>query len=284
MHHCCSLNIINFADDSTAYLIHDDINSAIPLINRELEGVDEWVCANKLSLNTSKTAYTIFSNMSQSNTPNLLIRNTEIMPCQIQKFLGVTLDNNLNFKDHINFISNKVKSANGILWKLSQFCPNEVLTKIYYTLVYPYLIYGVEIWGNSSKTALDRLSRLVQTAQKRTKPNVSNSTPNLHQHLSVPQIHKFFSLIRCYKYYKLKSNNYFCLKFSSLHPTHDINTRSNANNQFNTPNINIERVKWSFFYSAYDYWNHLPIPIRNSENISSFKRRVRQHIGNSIIQ
>ena len=281
MHRCCHLNIINFADDSTAYLIHDNVNSAIPLINRELEGVDKWVCANKLSLNTSKTAYTIFSNMRQSNISNIMIRNTEIIACQKQKFLGVTLDNKLNFKDHINNMSSKVKSANGILWKLSQFCPSEVLTKIYYALVYPYLIYGVEIWGNSSKVALDRLGRLVQTAQKRTIVNVNNPTRNLNHHLSVPQIHKFFSLMRCYKYYRLKSSDYFYEKFSSLHPTHNINTRFNANNQLNTPIITLEKVKCSFFYSAFNYWKHLPIPIRDSENISAFKRKVRKYIENS---
>ena len=278
MHRCCHLNIINFADDSTAYLIHDDINAAIPIINRELEGVDKWVCANKLSLNTSKTAYTIFSNLRHSNTPNIMIRNTEIIACQKQKFLGVTLDNRLNFKDHINNISSKVKSASGILWKLSQFCPSDVLMKIYYALVYPYLIYGVEIWGNSSKVALNRLGRLVLTAQKRTKINVSNHTRTIRYHLSVPQIHQFFSLMRCYKYYRLKSNDYFYEKFSSLHSIHNINTRFNVNNQLNTPQISLEKVKCSFFYCALNYWNHLPITIRNSVTISGFKRKVRHYI------
>ena len=207
-----------------------------------------------------------------------MIRNTEIMACHKQKFLGVTLDNKLNFKDHINNISSKVKSANGILWKLSQFCPSEVLTKIYYSLVYPYLIYGVEIWGNSSRVALDRLGRLVQTAQKRTKTNEAIPVLASKHHLSVPQIHKLFSLVRFYKYYRLKSNDYFFEKFSSLLPNHNINTRFNANNQLNTPRITVEKMKSSFFYSAYNYWKHLPGPIRETGNIYSFKRIVRQHI------
>ena len=189
-----------------------------------------------------------------------------------------TLDNKLNFKDHINNISNKVKSANGILWKLSQFCPSEVLTKIYYSLVYPYLIYGVEIWGNSSRVALDRLGRLVLTAQKRTKTNETIPSIDIKHHLSVSQIHKLFSLVRCYKYYKLKSNDYFFEKFSSLLPNHDINTRFNASNQLNTPRITVEKMRCSFFYSVFNYWKDLPVPIRDSENISSFKRRVQQHI------
>ena len=201
MHLCCKhLKVINFADDSTAYLTRDNARSAIPVVNYDLEKLDEWVCANKLSLNTSKTAYTVFTNQSLSDMPDVIIRNTEIAACQKQKFLGIILDSKLNFKEHIDKTANKVKSANGILWKLSQYVPSQVLTKIYYTLVYPFLIYGVEIWGNSSKVALDRLSRLVLTAQKRTR-NHSNLALNIKNHLSVNQIHKYFSLIRCYKYY-----------------------------------------------------------------------------------
>ena len=150
--------------------------------------------------------------------------------------------------------------------------------KIYYALVYPYLIYGVEIWGNSSKVALNRLGRLVLTAQKRTKINVNNHTRTIRYHLSVPQIHQFFSLMRCYKYYRLKSNDYFYEKFSSLHSIHNINTRFNVNNQLNTPQISLEKVKCSFFYCALNYWNQLPITIRNSVTISGFKRKVRHYI------
>ena len=277
MHRSCHLNIINFADDSTAYMTHDDINTAIPLINLELEKLDEWVCANKLSLNTSKTAYTIFSNKRLNNIPGVIIRNTEIVACQKQKFLGIILDNKLSFNDHINKTANKVKSANGILWKLSHYVPPEVLKKIYYTLVYPFLIYGVEIWGKSSQTALNRLSRLVQTAQKRTR--IQNGlTQHAKNYLSVDQIHRYYSLVRIYKYYKLRSSVYFYDKFSSIHPTHGRNTRFNANNQFNTPRIAVHSVYSSFFYRAFNYWNKLPINIRDSENVSRFKKKLRHHL------
>ena len=277
MNRCCNLSIINFADDSTAYLTHDDVNSAIPLVNLELKKLDTWVCANKLSLNTSKTAYTIFSNMSLNDAPGIVIRNTEIIACQKQRFLGIILDDKLNFNEHINKTANKVKSANGIMWKLSQYVPSQVLNKIYYTLVYPFLIYGVEIWGKSSQVALNRLSRLVRTAQKRTRIH-NNLTQRTKKHLSVDQIHKYFSLLRCYKYYKLKSNIYFYEKFSSSHPTHGLNTRFNANNRFNTPTITVNKVYSSFFYRALKYWNELPTSISNSENISSFKNKLRKHL------
>ena len=270
------LKIINFADDSTAYLTHNDISSAIQVVNRELVNLDKWICANKLSLNTSKTAYTIFSNQNHSDIPCVIIRNTEIMPCQKQKFLGILVDSKLNFNEHIDSISNKVKSANGILWKMSHYVPAQVLMKIYYSLVYPFLTYGVEIWGNSSKVALNRLGSLVLTAQKRTKKD-NNPSISLNSYLSVKQIHEYFTLIRCFKYYKLKSNIYFSEKFTSLHPTHNINTRFNANNLFTTPPIVVDRVRSSFFYSAHKSWNSLPYTIRDSENICSFKRKLRQH-------
>ena len=97
MNRCCQLNIINFADDSTAYLIHDDSRSAISQVNQELRSLDQWVCANKLSLNTSKTAYTIFSNQRHSNTQGVVIRNTVITACQKTKISGNNLGQKSEF-------------------------------------------------------------------------------------------------------------------------------------------------------------------------------------------
>ena len=51
---------IHFADDSTVYASGDNLEELAALSNRELENVDHWLRANKLSLNISKSKFMIF--------------------------------------------------------------------------------------------------------------------------------------------------------------------------------------------------------------------------------
>ena len=277
MHKCSQLKFIHFADDSTAYSSHNNLHELVPLVNIELEKIDRWICANKLSLNTDKTSFMIFSNTTTQNTPSVRIRNTIIEQCHKQKFLGVIIDDKLNYKEHINSISNRVKRMNGLLWKLSFCIPRKISRKIYNSLIYPHLIYANEVWGKSSQVALSRLDRLVSTAQKYASDTSTNNNPS-SKLLNLNQIHELFCMTRFYKYYVQKSNPYFFEKFRNQLTTHNINTRFSANNNFNTPVIHLERTKSSFFYASHQYWNKLPNQVRNCSRLSSFKKHLRNYL------
>ena len=56
------MRFVHFADDTTVFAANSDINNVNATVNRELEGVDNWLKANRLSLNVSKTSYMIISN------------------------------------------------------------------------------------------------------------------------------------------------------------------------------------------------------------------------------
>ena len=84
------MRFVYFADDTTVYASDSDINNVHSTVNRELVGVDNWLKANRLSLNVSKTSHMIISN--QKNAIDIRIRAS---------ILGVTLDENLTFNDHV---------------------------------------------------------------------------------------------------------------------------------------------------------------------------------------
>ena len=68
-------------------------------MNRELVGVDNWLKANILSLNVSKTSYMIIS--KQKNAFNITVRDSILTKVSRVNFFGVTLDENLSFDDHV---------------------------------------------------------------------------------------------------------------------------------------------------------------------------------------
>ena len=96
-------SFVHFADDTTVFVSDNDINGVHASVNRELVGVDNLLKTNRLSLNVSKTSYMIISN--QKNALDIKIRETILTKVSTVKFLGVTLDENLIFKDHVNKVT-----------------------------------------------------------------------------------------------------------------------------------------------------------------------------------
>ena len=93
------MRFVHFSNDTTIFASDSDINNVHATVNTELVGVDNWFKANRLSLNVSKTSYMIISN--QKNVIHVRIRDSILTKVSTVKFLGVTLDENLIFNDHV---------------------------------------------------------------------------------------------------------------------------------------------------------------------------------------
>ena len=70
------------------------------------------------------------------------------------KFLDLVIDSSHDYKDHILMIWNKISKMLGIFYKLKQNVPGYILLNLYYTSIYPYLLYCNVIWGGTHVTAL----------------------------------------------------------------------------------------------------------------------------------
>ena len=79
------------------------------------------------------------------------------------KYLGVLIDEHLLFKDHINFLKQKLNRANGILAKLRHHLPSDILKTVYYYLFDTRLCYACQVWGQSNSDILV----MVQGAQNK---------------------------------------------------------------------------------------------------------------------
>ena len=130
---------------------HNQINMAI---NLELKKLINWLNVNKLSLNTDKTNYMIFQSSKSRDAYNWLdlkINNKAIKRVNTFNFLGLTLNKQLNWNDHINSVANKISSTVGVLNKLKKFLPTNILKQIYSSLILPRLYYCNLIWGYKPK-------------------------------------------------------------------------------------------------------------------------------------
>ena len=91
-------------------------------INFDLKILYKWLLANMISLNSDKTEIIIFRS-TREKRPELKIKmdGLRLYPSTHIKYLGVYIDETLNFNIHCNMLAQKLRRANGILSKARHY-------------------------------------------------------------------------------------------------------------------------------------------------------------------
>ena len=105
----------------------------------------------------------------------ILYYNCTLACCDSSKYLGVIIDNKLNFQSHIHAIENKVARAVRILSKVRCLFPSSTLLLLYFALIHPHLLFGLVLWGNTYSTYLAKL--LLQNKAIRIISNCNYQSP-----------------------------------------------------------------------------------------------------------
>ena len=120
------------ADDSNLLNINKSPQKLNKLINADLKNLTYWLNANKISLNVSKTELVYFKPKKKHMDFDLKIKLTgkRLYPTDSLKYLGVRIDNKLNWKAHIDGIAIKLFRANAMLYKTKDFVHKGILKSI----------------------------------------------------------------------------------------------------------------------------------------------------------
>ena len=148
-----------FADDTNIYYEDKSLKNLETVINKELKKLYVWLIVNRLSLNLDKTNFLIFHPYNKPLIENitLKIQKKAINEKDNIKYLGIMIDSCLNWKAQIDKVSKSMSRAIGLLYKIRPFVDKKNLKMLYYSLVYPHLIYAIEVWGSADHSSLDRL-------------------------------------------------------------------------------------------------------------------------------
>ena len=124
-----------FADDTSIILANNNLKELASIANRGLGNVNEWLNANKLSLNIKKSNFVIFR-PRQKNMPFIpririldSVTNTyaNLEMKDYVKYLGLMIDSNLSWKYHIESICHKITKSIEIIARIRYFVPPRVL-------------------------------------------------------------------------------------------------------------------------------------------------------------
>ena len=106
-----------YADDTHLTYADNDICSLEASLNQDLLNISNWLIANKLTLNRTKTEFMLIGSRQKLNNlsvlPDLEINGTQLNRVNFTKSLYVLIGENLTWSNHINAISKKISSGIG---------------------------------------------------------------------------------------------------------------------------------------------------------------------------
>ena len=106
-----------FVDDTNLFLLGINVDDLFSDMYCELNKISLWFKANKLLLNLTKTKHSLFTFIERKN---------------VTKFLGVLIDENLSWKQHINNVSTKISKSISILYKSREIVKQPLLKQLYF--------------------------------------------------------------------------------------------------------------------------------------------------------
>ena len=157
--------MLHFADNTNLLYINKSVQRINKHINLDLSLIVQWLRANKISLNADKTELVVFSPKRKQITKHL---NFQISSQKIEistkvKYLGIQIDQHLNWNEQIKNIIPKLSRAIGVLSKIHHYVRKFLLKTIYYSIFNYHLIYACQVWGQN-ETCLKKLSSLQNKA------------------------------------------------------------------------------------------------------------------------
>ena len=149
-----------FADDTSIFLQNNEIKKLFDADNKELQLVDQWLIANRLSVNVSKTKYVLFRTAQSKLTTKkqyLVLRQNKIKQVECIKFLGVYMQEHLTWSRLINQLISKLRSVFGTVIKVKSLLSKRFLLLLYHSLIKSQLSYCILNWCYGNKTLVKRL-------------------------------------------------------------------------------------------------------------------------------
>lgn len=277
---------VHFYADDTQLLISttpDKIMTMIELLNEDLSAVTNWCLENGLLINPTKCTFTVLGTPQQLGKINphelkVTIMNSNICFSPTVKNLGLIIDQELNWNNHVSNQCIKAKRNLRQLYKLKDYMSRDTKLYLINTLIFPLFDYCDSVYGSSLSSHNAKSIQKIHNLSIRFSFNWSkfeHILPVLNTNGILTMSRRRFLRYCCllYKIKKFKSPLYLYQKLTSRSEIHNYVTRGSS--KFDIPRHSLKITEKSFSISAARAWNSLPISITNIKTFETFKTSVK---------
>ena len=216
-----------FADDTALYMFNTDLTVLISNVKVKIQQMFQWCICNKLTINSDKTYFVLFHTVNKP-VPNDLIDivtpQMTIKRATEMKYLGLLLDEKLNYNEHVQSICNSLLKYFGIFNHIKHKVNKKTARQLYFAFVFSRIKYGIEIYGNCSERNMNKIQTM-QNKLLKLLLQLDRLTPTsiLHKNLNILKINDLYKcsvlsfvndtqIGKCpkifEKYFQKKRNNY----------------------------------------------------------------------------
>ena len=159
-----------FADDAT---LHDSASSTQTInenLNADIVNVQNWCAENCMIINENKSKCLVIGTSKRvakvKHNLSVHINDITLENVDSDKLLGVHIDTSYNFNKHADTVCKSISSKLALLRRIKRYLPIEYRKLLYNAYILPSLDYCLTIWGNTSKTQVERLHKLQKCAAR----------------------------------------------------------------------------------------------------------------------
>ena len=247
-------NIVNskirlYADDILLYRSIVSTEDSV-LLQKDLDAIATWSKSWLMSFNYNKCSHLKISNKLLTTTTTYFIDTHEICKSNSATYLGVTIDQHLNWTDHIHKTVSKANAANAFLKRNIRSCPITVRKMCYMAMVRPILEYASIIWFPHTKSGVHKVEMVQRRAVRFIMNNYSYSASvtNMLTQLNLPTLQQRCNRMKLIMMYKIVNCHVQVGNIEILIPLSS-HTRGH-HHRFLQPHSRIDSHLYSFFPSA----------------------------------
>jgi hypothetical protein len=280
-----SASFFLYADDTTIIVTGNSINTFITNFTSVLDGLSHWFACNKLAINYKKTNCMFFGKKTLALKHNLAFNfqlDSHVLSIvDTVKFLGIYLDSNLNWHTHTTYIADKISKNTGLIRFASKYLPIDVLIKMYYAYIYPYIVYALPVWGSAPACYVQPITMLQKTAIRVvTKSHYLSHTDLLctnYRFIMLNVLYNFLVLQLMHKIYYCNAPNCLINLFARSRNVHNHLTRNMSLNFFTIFSRTALYIN-SFVPSGIRLWNRLNVDYRLIVSFRKYKKTILQSL------
>ena len=276
-------DIFGYADDTTTAVSDENMETACNKLQKESKNVLNFMNSNGLAANPDKTGLLIFrSGAEHKEKICLSIGDTTVSESNEEKLLGLTIQNNLQWKSHINQLQSSLNQRVALLRRLKQWLPIGSLGQIAQGLILSKIRYGLSVFGQPRLEETDPLTNQCQPLQTIVNnvmrlisgKKLSDRVPirDLHACTGIPSVNQMTVQAMLMEAWKMMHGHSGLKMFEKV----DGVTRAASAGDVKIPKSVGNKIN-GYAYYASKIWNNTDAEIRNIENLTSVKPKIKRY-------